>query len=173
MANLILNGSTSGSVTLSSPAVSGTTTLTLPATTGTILTTTSPKAGNVIQVVSTSVTSTFTSNGSEATVLTQAITPSSSSSRILVFANSTYLDNRSAGRDMQIRFKRNSTVLSIDGSGYTYYMYQANGQTQVPFTGTYLDSPATTSSVTYGIFLFGSVTVTMSGCQLILMEIAG
>jgi hypothetical protein len=37
MANLILNGSTSGSVTLSSPAVSGTTTLTLPATTGTVM----------------------------------------------------------------------------------------------------------------------------------------
>ena len=39
MANLILNGSTSGSVTLSSPAVSGTTTLTLPTTSGTVLTT--------------------------------------------------------------------------------------------------------------------------------------
>jgi len=36
MANLILNGSTSGSVTLSSPAVSGTTTLTLPTTSGTV-----------------------------------------------------------------------------------------------------------------------------------------
>jgi hypothetical protein len=42
MANLILNGSTSGSVTLSSPAVSGTTTLTLPATTGTIALTAAP-----------------------------------------------------------------------------------------------------------------------------------
>jgi hypothetical protein len=42
MANLILNGSTSGSVTLSSPAVSGTTTLTLPTTTGTIALTASP-----------------------------------------------------------------------------------------------------------------------------------
>jgi hypothetical protein len=39
MANLILNGSTSGSVTLSSPAVSGTTTLTLPANTGTVVVT--------------------------------------------------------------------------------------------------------------------------------------
>jgi hypothetical protein len=38
MANLILNGSTSGSVTLSSPAVSGTTTLTLPASTGNVVT---------------------------------------------------------------------------------------------------------------------------------------
>jgi hypothetical protein len=36
MANLILNGSTSGSVTISSPAVSGTTTLTLPTTTSTL-----------------------------------------------------------------------------------------------------------------------------------------
>jgi hypothetical protein len=45
MANLILNGSTSGSVTLSSPAVSGTTTLTLPATSGTVITTGSTFAG--------------------------------------------------------------------------------------------------------------------------------
>jgi hypothetical protein len=38
MAKLILNGSTSGSVTLESPAVSGTTTLTLPNTSGTVIT---------------------------------------------------------------------------------------------------------------------------------------
>jgi hypothetical protein len=37
LANLILNGSTSGSVTLSSPSVSGTTTLTLPVQTGTVM----------------------------------------------------------------------------------------------------------------------------------------
>jgi len=42
MAKLILNGSTSGSVTLESPAVSGTTTLTLPTTTGTVALTASP-----------------------------------------------------------------------------------------------------------------------------------
>ena len=39
MAKLILNGATSGSITLESPAVSGTNTLTLPAQTGTVLTT--------------------------------------------------------------------------------------------------------------------------------------
>jgi len=37
LAKLILNGSTSGSITLESPAVSGTNTLTLPASTGTVL----------------------------------------------------------------------------------------------------------------------------------------
>lgn len=45
MASLVLNGNTSGSVTISSPAVSGTTTLTLPATSGTVLTTASTFAG--------------------------------------------------------------------------------------------------------------------------------
>ena len=39
MAKLILNGSTSGSVTLDVPAVAGTTTLTLPTQSGTVLTT--------------------------------------------------------------------------------------------------------------------------------------
>jgi type 1 fimbria pilin len=131
-------------------------------------------SGSVIQVVSTTATGTATSNGSEVTIVTLAITPSSASSRILVSANSTFIDNRAAGRDVQVRLKRNSTVLSIDGTAsYTYYMYQANGQTQVPFSGTYLDSPATTSSVTYGVFLFGAAAVGMSGCQLTLMEIAG
>jgi hypothetical protein len=42
MASLVLNGSTSGSVTLAAPAVSGTTTLTLPTTTGTFALTAAP-----------------------------------------------------------------------------------------------------------------------------------
>lgn len=42
MGNLTLNGSTSGQITISPPAVAGTNTLTLPATTGTVLTNASP-----------------------------------------------------------------------------------------------------------------------------------
>ena len=45
MAKLVLNGSTSGSVTLDVPAVAGTTTLTLPANTGTVITTASTFGG--------------------------------------------------------------------------------------------------------------------------------
>jgi hypothetical protein len=41
MASIVVNGDTSGSVTLSAPAVAGTVTVTLPATTGTMLTTAS------------------------------------------------------------------------------------------------------------------------------------
>jgi hypothetical protein len=45
MSKLVLNGDTSGSVTLDAPAVSGTTTLTLPTTSGTVITTGSTFAG--------------------------------------------------------------------------------------------------------------------------------
>jgi hypothetical protein len=48
MAKLILNGSTSGSITLESPAVSGTTTLTLPTTSGTVLTSASSLANSTV-----------------------------------------------------------------------------------------------------------------------------
>jgi hypothetical protein len=44
MAKLILSGSTSGSISLESPAVSGTTTLTLPATTGNVIVSTAVSA---------------------------------------------------------------------------------------------------------------------------------
>ena len=52
MANFVIAGDTSGTVTLQAPAVSGTTTLTLPTTSGTVLTSAStitPSAGTVNQ----------------------------------------------------------------------------------------------------------------------------
>jgi hypothetical protein len=45
MASLVLNGSTSGSITISSPSVSGVNVLSLPANTGTVITTGSTFAG--------------------------------------------------------------------------------------------------------------------------------
>ncbi len=47
MADLVLSGATSGSVTLSAQAVSGSTTLTLPTTSGTVLTSASSVAGTL------------------------------------------------------------------------------------------------------------------------------
>jgi hypothetical protein len=46
LAKLILNGATSGSISIESPAVSGTTTLTLPASTGTVIL--SDSSGNLL-----------------------------------------------------------------------------------------------------------------------------
>ena len=52
MADIVISGDSSGSVTLSAPAVSGTTTLTLPTTSGTVLTTASTTGINASAITS-------------------------------------------------------------------------------------------------------------------------
>ena len=92
--SLILQGSTSGSVTLQEPAVAGSTVLTLPATSGTVLTSASSVArsqlpvGSVLQVVSTTLTTLVTASSNTWTTITSAsITPTSASNRILIMFN--------------------------------------------------------------------------------------
>jgi hypothetical protein len=152
MANLILNGSTSGSVTLSSPAVSGTTTLTLPTTSGTVLTNgtnTNFPAGSVLQVVNATyaVTTSNTSGSYVDSGLTASITPSSASNKILVIVNQLGC-GKTGNSYLLARLKRGATVLAnlSGGSGYT------NTTITINFGGlglTWLDSPSTTSSTTY------------------------
>ena len=151
--SIVLQGSTSGSVTLQEPAVAGTTVLTLPAVSGTVLTDTSPKAGNVIQVV-TATTSTQTSISGTSytdTSLTASITPTSSSSKILVLVYQPYrFTDAAVGGGIIIL--RNSTALTTvvtDATGpYQVYLDVAADFYGI-FAATYLDSPATTSSTTY------------------------
>jgi hypothetical protein len=147
MASLILSGSTSGSVTLESPAVSGTTTLTLPTTSGTVLTNgtnTNFPAGSVLQVVQVSYNTEFSTTSSTFadTGLTASITPSSSSNKILVLYSVGYLmqDTNIAG----LRLLRGETVLqtSVRAAHALHASY---------FHNEYLDSPATTSSTTYKV----------------------
>jgi hypothetical protein len=164
MANLILNGSTSGSVTLSSPAVSGTTTLTLPTTSGTVLTSASNTnfpAGSVLQVVNTIKTDSFSTASTtftDVTGLSVSITPSSSSSTILVIASvtGTGTDVLSAGATGFV-LVRNSTIIA-QGTGGTFNFTGQLSNRNLGGTAhtlnsalSYIDSPATTSSVTYKI----------------------
>jgi hypothetical protein len=154
LAKLILNGATSGSVTLDAPAVSGTTTLTLPTTSGTVLTSgtnTNFPAGSVLQVVQSSY-STSTSSSTTAyadTGLTASITPSSSSNKILVFVSHNHNLKNQGNVNNAIAFKlfRAATEifnpsLYLGYTGTTLALY-------FPFHFNYLDSPSTTSSVTY------------------------
>jgi hypothetical protein len=158
MASLILNGSTSGSVTLSSPAVSGTTTLTLPTTSGTVLTSASNTgfpAGSVLQVVNvtysteTSIISTSYTN----TGLSASITPTSASNKILVIVGQTIIAARASGSQIgSINLVRGATqVMEItralgleagNGTGGQFVNFGTIGFS-------YLDSPSTTSSTTY------------------------
>jgi hypothetical protein len=148
--SIVLVGSTSGSITLQEPAVAGTTVLTLPAVTGTVLTDTSPKAGNVIQVVN-AVYGTSTSTSSSTfsdTGLTATITPTSSTSKILVLVGHNGCRKESSNTTLQVRLLRSGTKITgiEDNGGRT-------GDTSTNEFGgvfiTYLDSPATTSATVY------------------------
>ena len=160
MASVVIAGDTSGTVTLAAPAVAGTTTLTLPTANGTVITTGSsgqsiPKAalptGSVLQVVNVaySTTQSTTSGTLADTGLSASITPTSSSSKILVL-----IDH--CGCRVQPTTSMRGAIVLLRGSTQILVL-----DTLVGFTGTtnnnaigsvsanYLDSPATTSSVTY------------------------
>ncbi len=165
--SIVLQGSTSGSVTLQEPAVAGTTVLDLPAVSGTILTTGSsgqsiPKAalptGSVLQVVQgTSTTqnstssSTFTNSSLSAT-----ITPNFSSSKILAIVTTTgrVTDTNNAS---YYTIYRSST--NLGGSEGLQIVYVNSGNLWATVSMVYLDSPSTTSATTYyGSFRSGGGT---------------
>jgi hypothetical protein len=153
--SLILQGSTSGSITLQEPAVAGTTVLNLPATSGTIALTS--QTGKVLQVISTQSQSAEISTSSSSYVTTgisASITPTSSSSKILILLSCT-LDNQASGRQMVITFYRGATDLASTRG--TSQLYSDGGRVQASGSCMYLDSPATTSSTTYTVY-FRSTT---------------
>lgn len=150
---IVLNGSTSGSITIDAPAVAGTPTLTLPTVTGTVLTTTSPKAGNVLQVVNASNTTQVatTSTSYVTTGLTASITPTSTTSKILVIVNvrpgivaSSQAVSYQLFRDASPVFQISTNSAYLNATGVAELHSSAGA--------TYLDSPATTSSITYTVY---------------------
>jgi hypothetical protein len=173
--SLVLQGSTSGSITLQEPAVAGSTVLNLPATSGTILTSASSIAtsqltgsvtrsqlptGSVLQVVSTTKTNTFTTTSSsfvDITGMSATITPTSSSSKILCIFTA-YGTHANSGSNYAIfgQFVRGSTAISLGDSrgsstraSFTAIYNTPNYSTF--FGGSFLDSPSTTSSTTYKV----------------------
>jgi len=183
--SLILQGSTSGSITLQEPAVAGTTVLTLPAVTGTVLTTTSPKAGNVIQVVngvySTQVSTTSTTFVT--TNLAATITPTSSSSKILAVYSFGDVGCIPPSDGAEFALYRNSSAIGQPLNSRVNYNDTSASESQMitAVSGTYFDSPSSTSALTYTIYVrnnSGGGTTTQvfrDGTQgsITLMEIAG
>lgn len=188
MASLVLNGNTSGSVTISSPAVSGTTTLTLPTTSGTVLTNgtnTNFPAGSVLQVVqgtystqislSSPTTSTITATG-----LSASITPSSASNKILIMTSNQVQFNNSSATALYghyIIYRNTSTSIFVEGAAD-----QVVGSViefGIRSNMVYLDSPATTSSTSYSVSFVNDMQPTnlvlnrnSTPAVIILMEIA-
>lgn len=131
-------------------AVTSNRTITLPDATGTILTsatTTGFPAGSVLQVVQSTLAtfSTTTSTTYTDTGLSASITPSSSSSKILIISSAGVGSSASAGGSLN-RIVRGSTAIFTQGVAYSGAGSVYTGSSLV-----YLDSPATTSSTTYKI----------------------
>jgi len=197
--SIVMLGSTSGSCTLQEQAIAGSTVLTLPAVSGTVLTDTSPKAGNVIQVVSTAKTDTFSTTSSsfvDITGLTVTITPTSSSSKILVIAQVSSSGMNGNSAIFRLAGGNTSSYIGNAGTGEIRGVVGGNWQQNltnllVSQSLIYLDSPATTSSTTYSVqctvggstgnpvqvnFAIGgagSNTVARGASSITVMEIAG
>ena len=170
MSSVIIAGNTSGTITLDAPNVAGTTTLTLPTTSGTIVTSASSltasqlPAGSVIQVVSTTKTDTWSAslpNWADITGMSVSITPSSASNKILVIVNLSFM--ATGGGSHGYRLVRNSTPISIaDAAGsrplFSGAVQDGNINTSFILSSatTHLDSPSSTSSVTYKLQAFGT-----------------
>ena len=108
--------------------------------------------GSVLQVVNATASTEISSSSATLTdtTLTATITPKFATSKILVFVNQNGLrkTNSSPSSDMKLVLVRNGSVI-VGISLYSFYTntsLEIRGQT---LSTSYLDSPATTSSVTY------------------------
>ena len=116
--------------------------------------------GKILQVVSTTKTDVFSTSasalGSEVNItgLSATITPSSTSSKILVMfsINVSQGTDTTAGVGGVLRRDSTDIFVGTDGTSYNttnYIRYFDNYENMALFVGQHLDSPATTSSVTY------------------------
>jgi hypothetical protein len=114
-------------------------------------------AGSILQVVSTTKADTFSTTSTtftDVTGLTATITPRSTSSKIMIFATLTG-DGTLGGTILHSRLVRGATAISIgDADGIRTRNSSSlfsNANTPESAGITFLDSPATTSSITYGV----------------------
>lgn len=189
MSSIVIKGNTSGQVEIAAPDVAGSTTLTLPTGNGTVITDTAPKTGNVLQTVEFTnntqviVDTTVVAVGTPYDTLTKAtITPSSTSSKILIFVQQSWFQSADSGsQGMGFRVQRGSTYITTpDRFSATYQGANTRSHGYTPII-TY-DSPNTTSSVTYTVMGYHHVAngevrmqYAFSQCSssIILMEVAG
>ena len=165
MSNIAIKGAATGSgtFTLEAPATSTNRTLTLPDEAGTIITTagvpsSAMPAGTVLQVVQGFKTDTFSTASatfSDVPDLSVTLTPTSSSSKFLIMVNMTYLATQFVAH---LKLMRNATEIGMADTASnrpTFFLSYSNGTNAnadgpwVRESMDFLDSPNTTSAVTY------------------------
>lgn len=168
MAKIRIYGDTSGYVELAAPAVASDNTVNLG------------NLGKVLQVVfgSYSVETSSSSSTYADTGLTANITPSASTSKVLVIANITGIQKFTGNTAVDLKLLRGSTdlVTFCKYAGYT----NSTAQNVVGGAGcTYLDSPSSTSQLTYKVQFASTLNTGTAAVQtqtststIILVEVA-
>lgn len=134
--------------------------------------------GHVVQVVQSQIATTAStaSTSNVASGLQASITPNSASNKILIMLNGGNIWNNSNGANMLMYFYRNGVVVETGPHAIIQNASGINSQ-KSSWSASYLDSPSTTSSITYepyyrvntGTGYFNEQTVRV---MLTLMEIA-
>jgi hypothetical protein len=106
--------------------------------------------GKVLQVIygSTSTNATNSTNTYADTNLTASITPSSATSKVLVFVNQSGCGKTSNNTSMKLRLMRGATAM-IEFAGTAGSTNDSSNNFIGSISASYLDEPATTSATTY------------------------
>ena len=148
--------------------------------TGTIPTSVAPGKGKILQVVqgSTNTQTATTSTSYVASSLAASITPSSTSSKIAIMFSSTGIWTQATTTAVNLALFRNSTELFVPQVYISYDTASTDNQNCV--SGSWLDTPSSTSAISYNLQFkrqIGSTTVHIqqnnSRSTITLMEIEG
>jgi len=186
MGNVRLYGSTSGYTELAPPAVAPDGVLSLPTGTGTLATAAYVDAavaagGKVLQVVSANFTGSVTTTSATyvTTNITAIITPSLSTSKVLIMANLPVGTDTSAEVANYTLFRGTVSGTNLMASNGFTNLYSNAGRIYALAACNFLDSPATASAQTYTIGLkraAGTSTVSANfsttTATIILMEVS-
>ena len=164
------NASGAGTFTLAAPNSNTNRTLNLPDASGNIIAadastgrfdSSNMPAGSVIQVVSTTKTDTFSATVSgnfvEITGLSATITPTSDSSKILIFVSVTFSETN-GNNSLRFRINRDATSIGLPDSAGSRILanfmgFQPSGRKSSTASYTLLDLPSTTASIDYSLLV--------------------
>lgn len=140
---------------------------------------TSLPTGCVLQVVQSTFNGVYTCTGSFASIgLSATITPTYSTSKILIQVSLNDMRYAAGIYTYATIYRNNTTNLAVGSASNSFTMGENNGY--LGFSSgsiVYLDSPASTTATTYGVYAYSSGTgfINSTGgvCVIILSEIAG
>jgi hypothetical protein len=138
-----------------------------------VITSSKFKIGQVVQAVNSTLASTTSSSYSD-TGLTASITPTSTSSKILIIISAS-LGNITSSQNNSAIIVRDSTTIEE----YSRVSFNSAGHSDVQNSFVFLDSPSTTSETTFklqyktdgGTLRFNDNTISSPASTIILMEV--